>query len=550
MRNALDYIMDENVLLSGVNDVPRPPIEALATMEPTALERLILRLPQYLGGEMGGLPNIIWDPIHAAQRLPELARWAEEYASGKAEFDPSLGAAAHVLTGAGVVGGIPGGLPAESAGVGITRPIIQATKRGGKLTFEHVNPFPALKGVSARTRNVFSQNALNSRAINPAARRVAYQYTTSSGAPIAGVEKAFARSVSKDLTGRSVFDDIWKGEVDRRLSYRTAKTSKGKPYVPYNVESRNVSRAESGSGNLKTAGELTAFDTSRGCVNFCPECYAFGSGTKSTRLFVEPTKIILKGDFYDNPNMIRRFGESGEPSIHPDKFAKVREAYNAAGKDFTPAELDTILEPAYDWSYTNQQFRNTNLNAPEAHSKVFVITKLNSIKNFDPTVIRNLEVSIDPLIPHHFFRSLKNIEKLKEMDPTLNISMRIRSISTYSDEVNALQKIAVDFANQHDLPVLETRLRFRHIGRAEKYMVQPDYLKSGPQFKHGSYSVEGPKVREEVKEVSPLSQMGIKKANHYICDEVNWGGAGACGKCQNCRRFTGRIEKEAEELSD
>ena len=99
------------------------------------------------------------------------------------------------------------------------------------------------------------------------------------------------------------------------------KVPKGKkPITPYVETKYGVSAEQAASGNIKAGDEYLPLDTSRGCPGFCPECYAFGSATRGCKNFIIPTKVELTGDFFDNVNQIRRFGEVGDPNIDPDIF--------------------------------------------------------------------------------------------------------------------------------------------------------------------------------------------------------------------------------------
>jgi hypothetical protein len=221
-----------------------------------------------------------------------------------------------------------------------------------------------------------------------------------------------------------------------------------------------------------------------------------------------------------------------------------------SGEPMSQEELDNFIFETYDWSYTNEQIKKVGLDSP-GHFKgnkyipggrdmTFIITKLQNLENFDPEVTKNLEVSVDPMMPTHFFNSLKNIETINDTWPgEVNIMLRIKSVSTYSDEINALQKIAVDFANKHDIPVLETRVRFKKGDTAALSQVQPEYYHQGGQHKHVSYyPKEQPTLRIQydypegkgyrkigVRTFEVHSTEGPKETNVYMQTHLGKGGA-------------------------
>ncbi len=327
---------------------------------------------------------------------------------------------------------------------------------------------------------------------NPAHREVAALYERGKiDIPLA--EDLFRGSVNVDDSGRSVFDQILDIEVRRR---QKAFSEEG--WKPYAEESFNVSKLQ--GKNRKVGEELVDLDTSRGCIGMCPECYAAAGSAQSKKCFMSPQPVRLTGHFMEDPDKIRRIGTSGEPNIDPRLWKEVEPQFKQRIEDprpFTQEELDRFIDATYDWSYTNEQLKKSGLASPGRFDgkryipggadKTFVITKLQSLRGFDPEVTKNLEVSIDPMIPSHFFRSLRNIEEIKRKYPQVNVMMRIRSIATSSDEINTLQKIAVDFANRHDIPVLETRVRFKNPSTMSMSQVLPEYYWEGGQYKHISY---------------------------------------------------------------
>ena len=330
--------------------------------------------------------------------------------------------------------------------------------------FEYEDMYKALKPspVGAQAARMASVNPMRHNQIHG---ELAAAYHLSKGKmPFDDVEQIFMGTLNRNPEGKTIFGDIWDGAVRDRIHGNgeflddldpTVRKVWGGKKGNYQEITQNIG---SQTENLKTAGEIRALDTSRGCKNFCNECYAQSLAKVAGLDFPNPKKVTLTGDFLklspSEQKSIWRIGTSGEPNWNPNTNKM-------------------------DWAWTNEQIRNVNLHVPEAQGQLFLITKLQSLENFDPTVMRNLEISVDPFNPEHFFKTMKNVETLKEMDPTINLTMRIRSVSTQSDEINALQKIAVDFANKHDLSVLETRMRFKSGEGLERVLPAPDYFSQG-----------------------------------------------------------------------
>ena len=341
-----------------------------------------------------------------------------------------------------------------------------------RIDFEYEDMYPGLKP-TGKAQVAAERASTNPMRINEMHRDIATTYHITKGTlPLADVEKMYMKTINTDAKGKSIFDNLWEGAVRDRVHGDWSSLDELDPTV------RKVWGGEKGSyaeikmnigatnENLKTVGEVRALDSSRGCKNFCVECYAASLARMSGLDFPNPKKVTLTGDFLkldpSEQKSIWRIGTSGEPNWNPNTNKM-------------------------DWAWTNEQIRNTNLHVPEAQGQLFLITKLQSLENYEPGIFRNLEVSVDPFNPEHFFKTMKNVETLKEMDPGVNIALRVRSVSTQSDEINALQKIAVDFANKHDLPILETRMRFKSSGGLERALPAPDYYYQQPQFMEKSY---------------------------------------------------------------
>jgi hypothetical protein len=126
--------------------------------------------------------------------------------------------------------------------------------------------------------------------------------------------------------------------------------------------------------------------------------------------------------------------------------------------------VGTSGDPAIDWAHSNKEIqgvfdRSENVTTDK---NLFGITKLQSIEGFDPAIWKNLEVSLDPLNPDHMLKTMSNIQKLKKINPDINISARIRSYKSNNPALQRTQNDAVQFANHNGLEILETKMRFKN----------------------------------------------------------------------------------------
>jgi hypothetical protein len=354
---------------------------------------------------------------------------------------------------------------------------------------------------------------------NPNVRRLSAAFEASGGRlDLNQLEQDFNASVQRNpTTMKSAFDEL--------MDYaRSEVAAKGKPlqgrFQPGTIDM--VQRYQQGvRANRKIGSAVVSLDTSRGCPNFCSQCYMRSKFAKPGETGIDvsyPASISFVGDARKVPDkkVIFRVGVNGEPSYDPTK------GY-------------------FHWDWTVNQLKAAHLDDPKIAARTYVNTKLNTVDGFDPSVIRNLFVSVDPLNPEHFFNTLRNVDAVREIDPTVNIVLRILSLNSRSDEINALQKIAVDFANSRDLPVLETRLRFKgsvsHPTPYRSYTglatvrATPEYSKKGYEYKDFSYFAP---TKQNVYASSPLSRFGINR--HEVC---NWPSRvdDACATCGNCKKL-------------
>lgn len=198
--------------------------------------------------------------------------------------------------------------------------------------------------------------------------------------------------------------------------------------------------------NSKSKGSpIVNLDSVRGCGNNCDSCYAKRNSCKSIKHFDNPVPVrVLIGKSKDDHYY--RFGNFGDP--------------------------------AYDWQHTENLISRYHI------KKFFVVTKLQTLNGFTGFV-KNIQVSVDPLIPDHFKITMNNIKILLELQLRPNIVMRIRSVSSMDQQINKLQYEAVSFANTNSIPVLETRIRFtekkainKHNLVASDYSYRKGYLRS------------------------------------------------------------------------
>jgi len=226
--------------------------------------------------------------------------------------------------------------------------------------------------------------------------------------------------------------------------------------------------------NDKSKGSLIFnTDTSRGCNNNCFDCYPdYGS------MKIDFKKVVLVKEYEGKPkdDAWYRFGNSGDPANNWKHSEKIVE---------------------------KKGFKN-----------FFCVTKLQNIKGFTG-FFNKLQVSVDPLNPHHFGRTLDNVEKILKQFPKVKIILRVRSVSTTDFNLLYLMDVAVKFANTHNLPIMETRMRFKRKIAFEKFkLVKEDYDWRGNYFrpKHGMRFI-----------------VGAKK--YYDCDLYG-------AKCENCSNCT------------
>ena len=388
-----------------------------------------------------------------------------------------------------------------------------AEKWGGDvpkaIEFKPIENMPEVRGFEQTQSPAFQNKILpegqafhKKYGENPAIREASALYTADK-IGVTELEQMFNNSFNRDEAGQTIFEKL-QGVEGKRRFFDQLNRAKNKRFAT--SQKNNIGKSASAGRNMKVAGsEIVIGDTSKGCLGNCPECYMNYGQSGMNKATCDPVAVELTGHFSDNPEAIRRIGENGEPNLDPRLWEANREVALAklkANPNLTNDDLDGLISQNYDWSWTNEQLDKTGLSSagswvlgtqgqpvylPGGRDKTFMITKLQSLKGFDPNKIRNLEVSIDPTNPSHAFKAMKNVEFLKLNHPEVNISLRVRSIASSSDEINAIQKAAVDMANKYNLDVLETRMRFKNKDTFAMTMPLNDYYYSGNQYKHLSY---------------------------------------------------------------
>ena len=233
--------------------------------------------------------------------------------------------------------------------------------------------------------------------------------------------------------------------------------------------------------NAKSEGtHIVNVDTCRGCKNKCSNCFARLTSRKGDMFY----KPVLVKELKGNPqeNIIYRFGNMGDP--------------------------------ATSWKNTERLITKKNL-----LNHCFIVTKLQSIEGFTGA-IKNIQVSLDPFNAEHLHTSLVNTWKLLGKFKDLNVVLRIRSCSTRNFTLQTLQSVAVDFANRFNLPVLETRLRFKRKQESIKtYSLIPE---------HYSYRKGFLRPKKGLKFLREVNR-------HYVCDLKGK----KCAGCLMCTKLFG-----------
>jgi hypothetical protein len=266
-----------------------------------------------------------------------------------------------------------------------------------------------------------------------------------------------------------------------------------------NIRPQNYKDTSTINTNRKQGGSAMAgVDTIRGCENNCVGCYANKLSSQGEKCHYNPIAQEVKG------------------KIPEGKMLRV----------------GIVGDPATDWAHTANQMKKViaRSKGASADNSIVYTTKLQSIDGFDPEVIKNMQVSVDPLNQDHMRITMKNLLKLKQVAPDANIHLRIRSYASNNPELQASLKEAVDFANKYNFKVLETKMRFP---RAIARLLEIDESK---------YHPVGSVIKANVdtaKQSSGFLSGQIKNGNYLECDPVLKG----CKSCGSCPKTIGGVKK-------
>ena len=258
--------------------------------------------------------------------------------------------------------------------------------------------------------------------------------------------------------------------------------------------------------NEKVAeSQILAADTIRGCDNDCYDCYANKLSKINTINFTHKVPMTLDNIKIKEGQVIR-IGTSGDPA------SNWTHSRNEMIKLFERAWKGSARVKPQDVSFEKNSF---------------VITKLQSIQGYDPKVFPNLEVSLDPFYPEDMFLAMKNLTVLMAMCPDVNVVARIRSFNSNRPYLKQSLDSALQFCKDHNLRVLETRMRFESkTAYSLLGLVEDDY--------QNKMSASGEKELAQVVgkvRFLPNFYTEEEKSRLLFCGE---NGELGCGACQNC----------------
>jgi|TARA_Y100000310_G_C20650848_1_gene799331 hypothetical protein len=225
-------------------------------------------------------------------------------------------------------------------------------------------------------------------------------------------------------------------------------------------------------------------DTVKGCGNNCAECYAAGLCSQQQVTFQDPVPATIDKGEVLNPKNLLRIGVNGDPLIHG--------------------------------AHTAKELRELLARSPEATAEknIFLTSKLQSLKGYDPEVMKNIEVSLDPLNPTQLQITIDNLRTLRKKFPEVKIQARIRSLISRNPIVKAQMKKAIDITNELKIPTLETRLRWKRGSSASIFELDTKFYK-----KTGSGTLK-------------LKKAAAKGAyQSSVCDDAD---SASCADCLNC----------------
>jgi hypothetical protein len=205
------------------------------------------------------------------------------------------------------------------------------------------------------------------------------------------------------------------------------------------------------------------------------------------------------------------------------------------GIDHTILRISVVGDPATDWKHTVDEIKSKLKGNKDLYGNILYVSKLQRIDGFDPEVIKSMHVSIDPFNSKHMNTTMENVKKLKKMNPDINITLRIRSFDSNNKELSDNLQKAVQFANDNDLPVLETKMRYtRQVAKLLEMNESSYHDTDGVNIKanHNFLGKKGHDANQgKMREFTDRKMVANK---HVECDPTLKG----CLSCGNCVRTT------------
>jgi hypothetical protein len=305
-----------------------------------------------------------------------------------------------------------------------------------------------------------------------------------------------ALSKTEQLRGASIME---------RVPIFGAENPSGRPYHPYG----GFTKAED---NVKLEdSSLRGLDTVKGCVGSCYECFANRLTGQALVCHGWPQKAKIVGvvpRFSKKNGMetLVRFGVNGDFSL--DIPHSVREARGLMERSKAAGFFD------YD---------------PARHH--VVITKLQGVDGWSKeaaAMFPNLMVSFDPMFSSDLRAAMGNVLWMRDNYPQVKIALRVRSFWSRNKELQQYQQMAYDFANNMNMRVLDTKMRF-----VRRY--SPDLMELDPK-KYVSLSPQWWALS------SPADGV-VNPKNLFVCNRAGVG----CVGCLNCARvFDIKLRQLAE----
>jgi hypothetical protein len=244
------------------------------------------------------------------------------------------------------------------------------------------------------------------------------------------------------------------------------------------------SPADPKTGKPRKDSFIREVDTVIGCGNNCAECYAAGLCGQQQVTFQDPVPTTIHPDEVIDPKTLVRVGVNGDGGI--------------------------------DWQHTANEMRKLLDRSPDATAEknLFFVSKLQSLKGFDPEIAKNIEVSLDPLNPTQLQITIDNLRTLKEKFPEVKIQARIRSLISKNPIIKAQMQKAIDITNELKIPTLETRLRWKRGSSANIFGLDTKFYK---------------KSSSGTLKLKKAAAKGAYQSS--VCDDAD---SASCADCLNC----------------